>query len=196
MPDIDFQSFTGALESHPYIFLFAGMLLAGESILLPAIYFTFTGKLSLPYVISVSILATVLSDIFWYFVGLHAKERFFERMIEGRVKSAVSKLSGAFARRGALLLFLSKFVYGIRVAAQVLAGAEKMPFQKYILVNICGVSTLIGAIALVAYSVRGSLGALGDIVHKAEVAFLAFFVLVVLIHVAVGAYLKKKWFQR
>ncbi len=60
-----FDSFIGVLEAHPYIFLFVGLFFAGETVLLPAIYFALDGKLHMPYVILTFLLATATADFMW-----------------------------------------------------------------------------------------------------------------------------------
>jgi membrane protein DedA with SNARE-associated domain len=191
-----YQTIASALESHPYILLFVGLLFAGETILLPAIYFALSGRLSLSYVVAIAMAATTISDIVWYYIGLHMKERFFSRLINKRLVSTFEKLSGAFARRGALILYSSKFVYGTRVAAQLLSGAERMRFRTYVSVNFLGILSLTLFIVLLAYLTEASVERIGDLVHDLEVAFLAFVALLVLAHVAAGKYLKKLWYRQ
>lgn len=190
------HSFISTLELHPYAFLFVGLLFAGETLLLPAIYLSFTDELSLTLVVATSVLATTIADSFWYFVGLHAKERFFSKMIEGRIKRGIERLSSAFSKRGASFLYLSKFVYGTRVVAQVLAGAERMPFRRYISVNFLGIVSLIGSIAGISFFVEESVESVGRLVHKAEVALLVLVMIVIASHLAIGAYINKQWSQR
>jgi membrane protein DedA with SNARE-associated domain len=188
-----FDSFVGTLGAHPYIFLFIGLLFAGETILLPAIYFALDGKLHMPHVILTAIVATVVSDYVWYYVGLHMSERFARRMVKGKVQQRLEKLSGPFAKHGAMVLFFSKFVYGARTAAQILAGLQKMQFRRYMVINILGVTVLTLFIAALAYSIDETVENLTDLLHNVEVAFLIFVIVLVLAQLLIGAYFKKLW---
>lgn len=188
-----FDSFIGTLGAHPYIFLFVGLLFAGETVLLPAIYFALDGRLHMPHVILTALLATATADFMWYYIGMHMGERFARRMVKGKIQQRLEKLSGPFARHGAMVLFFSKFVYGARTAAQILAGLQKMPIRKYLAVNILGIATLTVFIAVLAFSIDETVENLTDLLHNVEVAFLIFIVVLVLAQLAIGAYLKRLW---
>lgn len=181
---------------HPYLLLFVGLLFAGESILLPAIYAALLGKLEMSYVIGIAMLATTISDCCWYYIGVHMQDRYVSNIVNERVKNIMAKLSVVFNKRGPLILYLSKFVYGTRIAAQVLSGTHKMPFRKYISVNFLGVLSLTFFILGLAYVTNETVSHIEGIVHNVEIAFLAFVAILVLAHVVVGKYLKKTWFQR
>jgi membrane protein DedA with SNARE-associated domain len=185
--------FIGVVGNHPYIFIFIGLLFAGETILLPAIYFALDGKLHMPHVILTAIIATLVSDYVWYYVGLHMGERFARRMVKGKVQKRLEKLSGPFAKHREMVLFFSKFVYGARTAAQILAGLQKMPFRRYLTINILGVTVLTLFIAVLAYSIEETVENLTTIIHNVEIAFLIFVVVLVLAQLTLGAYFKKLW---
>jgi len=192
--------FSGAKEitialfgSHPYALLFVGMFFAGETVLLPAIYFALRGDLHLSYVIAIALAATVASDFVWYFIGSHMKNRFARRVVSGRLEKSLEKLDIAFTKRGALVLYLSKFVYGTRTAAQVLSGLHQMQLRKYVVVNFLGIFSLVSLISLIAYSIDATIERLTDIAHALEVAFLVFVCIVVLLHLVFGKYLKDIW---
>ena len=181
--------------AHPYIILFAGLLFAGEAFLLPAVYFALAGELRLSYIIAIAFIATAVSDLFWYYIGTNIKEKFAERLVAGRVWRALEKLSSAFSRHGGKVLYLSKFVYGTRTAAQVLAGLQAMPVRRYIAINSLGIMSLLAFIIILAYSVEMTVANVQRIVHDVEVTFFSFVAVVVLGHLVVGAYVKKIWSQ-
>jgi membrane protein DedA with SNARE-associated domain len=181
--------------THPYAIIFVALFFSGESVLLPAVYYSLEGKLEPAYVFAVALLSTVISDIAWYYIGAHMKKHFFRRAVSGRTAAAVERLSGAFSHHGPLVLFLSKFVYGTRIAAQVLSGVYAMRFRTYLSVNVLGVSALIAALFILARFTEATVGGLEAGVHAAEIAFLVFVVLIVSGHLAFGSYIKKRWFR-
>ena len=136
-----FQQVLSLLQTYPYLFIFVGMLVAGEVVLLPAIYLAATGRLDLAAVISLAILATVLSDLFWYGLGRKFPASALDRIPGHHSNNAVRGLERLFNRKGVQILFLSKFVYGTRTAAQVLAGVHDMRFRTYVIVNFLAVLT-------------------------------------------------------
>ena len=190
------ELFFAAFGSYPYIILFVGMLFAGETVLLPAIYFALAGRLHLSYVVAVALVATISSDFVWYYAGLHIKEKFGERMMNGRLRRGLERLTGAFSRHGTTVLFFSKFVYGTRTAAQVLSGMHHMRLRTYIGINFLGTLSLFAFIAALAYSVDATVEKLQGIAHSVEAAFLAFVIVLLLAHLILAIIFKKTWFQR
>jgi membrane protein DedA with SNARE-associated domain len=184
------------ISPHPYAYLFIGMLLAGETVLLPAIYFSLSGMLRIEAVVAISIISNIISDAVWYYIGLHIKERFFKKLVGEKIKALKNKLEGAFNRHGAKMLFLSKFVYGTRVAAQILSGAHRMPLLRYFVTNILGVFCLTIIIVILAYVIDFSVEGLAGTIRRAEITFLILVAIVGVLHVILGMYFKKRWFKK
>ncbi len=121
------------------------------------------------------------------------KNRFARKIVAGRLQAGLEKLSGAFSKRAAGILFFSKFVYGTRTAAQVLAGLQAMKLRKYLAVNILGVFSLLMLTIVLAYSIGATVASVSSIVHNVEVTFLIFVVVIILMHLVFGSYIKKTW---
>jgi Uncharacterized membrane-associated protein len=189
------QILLDAFLAHPYAIIFVALLFAGESVLLPAVYYSVTGVLSPEFVFAAALSATVISDLIWYYIGAHLKSRLARGLLGTKTEAAIEKLSGPFVRNGSLVLFLSKFVYGTRIAAQVLSGVQGMPLRRYLTVNTLGVFSLTLALFLLAYLTESTVGDLENIVHNAQLSFLGFVVLIICGHLAFGSYIKKKWFR-
>lgn len=188
-----FGSVIGTFSAHPYIVLFIGLLFAGEALLLPAVYLALAGRLEMSYVVGIAMFSTVVSDMFWYYVGAHINQRFAKKLVAGRIQRGLEKLSAAFSRHSGRVLYLSKFVYGTRTTAQVLAGLNLMPLRKYISINFMGVFSLLAFIVILAYSIGATVENMESIVHTVEIGFLIFVVLIVIAHLIFGSYFKKLW---
>lgn len=188
-----FQQVLSLLQTYPYLFIFVGMLVAGEVVLLPAIYLAATGRLDLAAVISLAILATVVSDLFWYGLGRKFPASALDRIPGHHSNNAVRGLERLFNRKGVQILFLSKFVYGTRTAAQVLAGVHDMRFRTYIIVNFLAVLTLFAVFVSLAYSVVGTTRQLGDLIEDIEIAFLIFIVIAVSANYIASRVLRNRW---
>ena len=189
------DSILGTFVAHPYITIFIGLFFFGETVLLPAIYFTLDGRLHLPYIIAIAMFVTIASDIFWYYVGAHMKERFAKKIVTSRLQKTVEKLSLIFARQSNSILYFSKFVYGTRTAVQILSGLQPMPFRKYITINFLGVFSLLMFIITLAYSVNLTVENIHGIVRDLQVSFLIFIIILISTHIAISTYFKKIWSQ-
>lgn len=181
------------LHAHPYLFIFVGMIFAGEVVLIPAIYLAATGQLDIGLVIVLSVIATLLSDFIWYFAGRRFPASALER-IPGRGTSRVVRgLERLFRCNGVQVLFLSKFVYGTRITAQILSGVHDMPFRSYLITDILGILAVRAALVVIGYSVIGTTQHLVDVAHNMEVAFLAFVLVAMTGFFIVSQVLKRQW---
>lgn len=183
----------GALSAYPYLALFIGMLIAGEVVLLPAIFLATTGRLDILAVVAVSVSATLISDALWYYLGRRFPATTLRR-ISGRVSHPfLNGVEQAFNAGGKRILFASKFVYGTRTVVQVLAGAHGMPWLCYIWVNTAGVLAMTAILVGVSYSIVGTTYRLDEVVQHMELAFLAFVVITVAGFVLFSRKMKQRW---
>ncbi|HEX7030370.1 MAG TPA: VTT domain-containing protein [Gammaproteobacteria bacterium] len=192
MPEF-LQPLMDAVSDRPYLFIFVGLLVAGELVLIPAIYLAVTGRLELAWVFLVAVAAMGISDLVWYYLGRALPRERLRRMGGGRIGGAMNRLEALYARRGPQILIGSKFVYGTRTAAQVLAGANAMPVSTYLAANTVGIALLTSVLFAIGYSVRGTIGRLEDLAGRIEIAFLVFVALAVAIHLLAAKVLRARW---
>lgn len=184
------------VTDYPYAFLALGLFVAGDSVLIPAVYFAMRGRLDPAAVAFIAFASMLLSDYMWYWIGGHLERRVFRNMVDGRLKRAIDRLSGAFAVRSRQVLYLSKFVYGTRVAAEILAGTSKMRPWTFLWVDAAGVATLVAIFFALGYAIDVTTGGLESFVHGAEIALLIFIAVIVLAHVLTGSYIKRLWSKK
>ncbi|MEE4304531.1 MAG: VTT domain-containing protein [Wenzhouxiangella sp.] len=190
-----FQPVLDLVAAYPYLMLFVGLLLAGEVVLLPALYLATTGRLDPVAVILVAVVATMLSDLAWFMIGRWSPSGAVEKMRQRHSSRVINRLQGLFSRNGPRLLFLSKFVYGTRIAAQVLAGALGMSVRTWSAVNLAAVVTITLAMAGLAWGVVGTAQHLEELVEHIEATFLLFLLLAIAAYLVVGTMLRKRWFR-
>lgn len=125
--------------------LFSLLVVGGESVLLPALRLEMGSRHGAVIVMAIAVAATVLSDLFWYWVGrcgarspLLANRAFIERARRRRWVSAEH-----FEAHWKKLLLLSKFVYGTRTPAQLICGATNRRLTHYLGINTLGTALLI-----------------------------------------------------
>lgn len=194
MPEF-LQPLLGSLYAHPYLYVFVGLLFVGELVLLPAIYLSIAGRLDLAYVIGIAIIATVLSDLVWYFAGRKFPASALRRLPGRGTSRLVLGLDRLFARRGAQVVFLSKFVYGTRTAAQILAGVHDLPFRPYLVANTLGVAALTLTLSGIAWVVAGTAERYVDVVHSVKLAFVVFVLLAAIGYASAARVARQRWSQ-
>ena len=180
-----------------YTVLFAGLLLGGETALLPAVYFGIEGTLYLPLVILISVVATAVSDTFWYALGRSVPmQKIASSWWLASYEKHVLSLSKLFAEKGLVILFLSKFVYGTRTAAQILCGVNKIKFAGYFAVNIAGILALNSFFIVLGLVLKDSLSALVASPHTVWASLALFVVVAVILQTAFKELIWKKRFQQ
>lgn len=136
---------------------FVGLVLPGETALLVGGALAATGRLSLPVVLAVGILAAVVGDTVGYEVG---------RLSGGRLRTTrVGRLIGArrwdgaegfVARRGGYAVAAGRWVGVARALVPALAGATRMRYRTFLLWNAAGGITWATAVVLAGYAAGAS----------------------------------------
>jgi membrane protein DedA with SNARE-associated domain len=145
----------------------AGALVPGETSLIVAASLAAQGRLSLPLVIGVAAGAAILGDNIGYLIGRRGLRRLLDRPSRwsARKRRLVERGEVFFARRGAAAVFFGRWLPGLRVVASWLAGANRMPWRRFLLWNALGGIAWASTVGAVAYvlgrSASGSLGAIG-----------------------------------
>jgi membrane protein DedA with SNARE-associated domain len=132
----------------------AGLPVPGETALLLASFLAYSEhKLHIGWIIVVATCAATLGDNLGYALGVYGGRPLLERYRNlFRVpEAAVKRGEGLFARYGALTIFLSRFIFGMRVIAGPLAGVLRMRWQAFALFNFLGALTWVTCIAGIGY---------------------------------------------
>lgn len=175
-----------------YILFFIGIMVLGDIALIPLVYFAVTHALSLPSVLLAGFLAELGSDCVWYWIGYSFNKESVYRFFKlNRLQSKNPEFFSEFAKRADKILFLSKFLYGIRVPVRVLYGIEKLPFKNYLAINIWGSVLWLLLISGLAFTLDVSAEELKLYVRRGEIGFTVFFLFVFLFEVWAKRYLKR-----
>ncbi len=124
-----------------YIVIFFGVLIEQIGIPLPSNLLLIVagalaglGQLDLSFVISMTVLAALLGDTIWYWIG---RRRGFQVLgflckISLEPDSCVSRAKQMFLKNGQRSLLVAKFVPGLSTFAQPLAGATRMGLSRFL----------------------------------------------------------------
>ena len=154
----------GILAQWGYLALFGFVVLGNlglpvpeNSVLWIAGYFVWTGRLRLPLVLLVGILAAVGGDNLGYWIGRRYGQAAVERYGHwARLTPArLAKMRGFVQRYGTFGVFIARFVTGLRFMAGPLAGSMGLPPLPFLLANVLGaflyVPVMVGAGYAVGY---------------------------------------------
>jgi membrane protein DedA with SNARE-associated domain len=140
----------------------AGLPLPGETALLTAGVLAGTGRLSLPLVIAVAVVAAVTGDTLGYWLGRRGGRAVLAHRrgpFAAFRQLALERGERFFERHGAKTVFLGRFVPGVRVVAAVLAGAGAMPWPRFAIYNLSGAFVWAATVASLASLVGPAIAA-------------------------------------
>ena len=125
--------------------------LPGETAIVAAAVLAAEGSLNLPLVIAAGAAGAVIGDSTAYWIG---------RGGGGPIKRAVTRVAGAerleaaermVARQGAALVFVGRFLPGIRIAINLSCGAGQMAYGRFLAFDVLGGIVWSAQAALLGY---------------------------------------------
>ncbi|MHB1499662.1 MAG: DedA family protein [Candidatus Dormibacteria bacterium] len=136
------------IQTYGYIAVVAAPLLESTGVPFPgettlivaAVYSAETGRLSLPLVIALAAAGAIMGDNFGYGLGRWLGRGILERWgrLVGLDHRRVLLIDRFFRRRGALAVFVARFLSVLRTFGAILAGAGEMPYRTYLIFNALG----------------------------------------------------------
>jgi membrane-associated protein len=132
-----------------------GLPVPEEMILSLAGYLSWRGELWLPIVLAVGFMSAISGDNLGYWLGRRygyaAINRYGRRLLltPRRLKSA----RGFVARYGSVVVFLARFVPGLRFLAGPTAGAMGLRFPSFFISNVLGASLYVPIEVGVGYAI-------------------------------------------
>jgi membrane protein DedA with SNARE-associated domain len=117
-----------------------GLPIPENSVLWLAGFFVWKGRLSLPFVLLVGVVAAVAGDNLGYWIGRRYGQRAVER--HGRAirltPERLNRMRRFVHRYGPFGVFIARFVIGLRFMAGPLAGSMGLPPLPFLLANVLG----------------------------------------------------------
>jgi membrane protein DedA with SNARE-associated domain len=187
------------LIQHGYILLFAWVLIEQMGLPVPAVPLLIaagalagSGKINLAVAMGSAIIAVLLADVFWYYLGRYRGGRVLKLLcrISLEPDSCVRRTENVFARHGAHSLLIAKFVPGLNTAAPTLAGIFRMPLSRFVVFDGLGAFFWVSTFIALGYG-------FSDQLEWVAAYFLRWgsWLLMVLLG-ALAAYIIWKYFQR
>ena len=136
-----------AMLEQGYAVLFLVLIADQSGFPLPAAPFLVTagamiraGRLDLWAVLGLSLLASLIGHTAWYWAGRSRGHKILQRVCTLSLEpdACVRRTQDLFAKWGAVSLIAARFVPGLDIMAQPLAGIIGMSWPRYLLLNIAG----------------------------------------------------------
>jgi len=180
-------------------FVFANVMLEQIGLPIPAVptlvvagALAAEGQLSPFAIFGVAFVACMIGDALWYLAGRRWGRRVMKLLCRVSLSpdSCVRQTEVRFDRWGGLTLVLSKFIPGLSTIAPPLAGAMRLGWPSFLLLNGLGVAIWAGAAIGAGMLFHAQISDL--ILHLEDLGTLA----IEIIGVLLGGYIALKWWER
>jgi membrane-associated protein len=125
--------------------------LPGDTLLFAAGVALRTAPISVHVGALLFLLATVLGVTLNYVIGRQLRERIQTRGLWGITTAQLRRTERLIETHGGRLLVLGRFLPGVRVVVSLLAGSGRMPFARFMLLNLLGGIPWIGMFVYAGY---------------------------------------------
>jgi membrane protein DedA with SNARE-associated domain len=177
------------VESSKYILIFVGTIFEGPIVMLTSGFLYSLGQFNLIPMYIALVLGDLTADIGWYCLGRFGgrKTVFKYGRFLGVTPEILEKVGDSFNKYHQKILIISKLTMGLGFASVILifAGISKVPFKKYLVLNLIGGFIWTAILIIIGYFF-GNIYAL--IPNYAKVVFL--------IVVLVGAIFSIRYFNK
>lgn len=122
------------MQTYGYAILFFWSILEGESGLVMAGLFSHTGDMNLFLAIFVAGLGGFAGDQLYFYIGRFNKSYVHRTLKKQRRKFALAHL--LLKKHGSPIIFLQRYLYGLRTIIPIAIGLTGYSAQKYALINL------------------------------------------------------------
>jgi membrane protein DedA with SNARE-associated domain len=151
----------------------AGVPVPGETVLLLASFLAYSEHdLRLPWIIAVATLAATLGDNLGFALGHYGGRPLLARYQAAfRIQDeTMARAESLFERYGAVTIFFSRFIFGIRIIAGPMAGVLRMSWKKFAVFNFLGAGLWVTVISGAGYLFGQHWGRLVRAVQRFDIA--------------------------
>jgi membrane-associated protein len=118
--------------------LFFGFVLPGETAIVVGGVLASQGRVSLPLLLTIVVVAAVVGDSVGYEIGRRYGPRLLETRAMRKYQGKVGRAQDMIRRRGPLAVFIGRFTALLRALMPALVGSSKMPYHRFLIFNMIG----------------------------------------------------------
>jgi membrane-associated protein len=146
--------------------LFVGFFLPGDSLLVTAGIFAFSGHLRLGWLLSLVSFCAVAGDQLGYWIGRRAGNALYKREDSFFFKKRhLERAHEFYARYGGKTIVLARFVPIVRTFAPPVAGAARMNYRRFLSFDIFGGLLWVWSMVLIGYFLGSSIPEVDKNIH-------------------------------
>jgi membrane-associated protein len=118
--------------------VFLGFVIPGETAAVLGGVLASRGRVSLPLLVVVVVVAAVTGPLVGYEIGRHLGGRLIAARRMRPVAAGMDRAQGVLRRRGGLAVLLGRFIAVLRALMPAVAGTTRMPYRTFLIYNVLG----------------------------------------------------------
>ncbi|MES2023513.1 MAG: DedA family protein [Patescibacteria group bacterium] len=130
------------LSFSKYVLVFLGCIVEGPIVMMTSGFLLRTGQFNFWPLYFCLVGGDFVADIGWYFVGRYAARKMLFKIggFFGITPEIVEKIEHRFRKHQDKILFISKITmgFGFALATLLVAGILRVPFKRYVFLNLFG----------------------------------------------------------
>lgn len=132
--------------------LLIGFFLPGDTLLFTAGFFAAQGKLPLPELLAVLLLAAIAGNSVGYEIGARTGKRIFRKK-DGKFfrEEYIEQAERFYEKHGGKTIILARFVPIVRTFSAVVAGVGNMPRARFFVYNVVGALLWVVGVTMLGY---------------------------------------------
>jgi membrane protein DedA with SNARE-associated domain len=177
------------LQKWGYLAVFVGTFLEGETILVIAGFMAERGYMKIVIVAFVAFAGAFIGHLFWFWLGRAKGVKLLDRF--PRMKKHFGKGIRMFERYGAPAIFITQWLYGLRITCAVIIGISRISTAKFLLYQAISCAVWAAAISCAGYF-------FGEVVERilGKAAHIERWGLLLLVVVGVSIWAYHQWKER
>lgn len=161
--------------------IFVGFVLPGETAVVLAGVAASQGRVSLPLLVVVVVVAAIAGDSVGYEVGRHAGPRVLDLPLLRSRRGGIERARAFLREKGGRAVFIGRWTAFLRAVTPGLAGVSHMPYRRFLAFNAAGGVAWGTTFCLVGYLAGASYHKVEQVAGRASLVLLGVVVAVLLI---------------
>jgi membrane protein DedA with SNARE-associated domain len=154
------------LQQYGYWFVYFGTLVEADATVITATFLARRGYLQIPLVLTVAGASTITVSQIWFWLARKRGQTLLERMSARHKRYA--RVRRWVETNGYVLVFFSRFLWGLRLAIPAACGATGMKAGRFAIIDAAGAVLWAGIVGTVGYAIAHAISRAWGNIRKHE----------------------------